>query len=91
MDRQVYPVPFDLNELKEGDNTNLNDFNADGTTGDDGDVQIAIQVTDPDETGTTIAKASAPVTIKLITSGTTGTIGTAGGTVVGTTRKRCTM
>ena len=40
MDRQVYPVPFDLNELKEGDNTNLNDFNADGVNGDDGDVKI---------------------------------------------------
>ena len=85
LDRQVYPVPFDKEELMEGDNTVLNDFNADGTSDDDGDVKIAIQVTDPDETGTTIAKATAPVTIKLITSGTTETIGTAGGTTVGTT------
>ena len=33
LDRQVYPVPFDKEELKEGDNTVLNDFNADGTSG----------------------------------------------------------
>jgi len=80
LDRQVYPVPFDNNELKEGDNTNLDDKNADGVTGDDGDLTITIAVTDPDETGTTIAKSTAPGTIKFITSGTTGTLGTFGGT-----------
>ena len=58
LDRQVYPVPFDNNELKEGDNTNLDDFNADGTTGDDGDVTVWVQVTDPDYTDDQMKNAS---------------------------------
>jgi len=80
MDRQVYPVPFTYEELKEGDNTVLNDYAADGSTNPVGTVTITIAVTDPDETGTTIAKSTAPGTIKLITSGTTDTYGTFGGT-----------
>ncbi|SVA77731.1 uncharacterized protein METZ01_LOCUS130585, partial [marine metagenome] len=83
MDRQVYPVPFDTNELKTGDNVAFSDWDGTGTT-QDGDVTVTIAVTDPDETGTTIAKSTAPVTIKLITSGTTVTVGTAGGTTTGT-------
>jgi len=83
MDRQVYPVPFDTNELKTGANVAFADWDGTGAT-QDGDVTVTIAVTDPDETGTTIAKSSAPVTIKLITSGTTVTVGTAGGTVTGT-------
>jgi len=83
MDRQVYPVPFDTNELKTGANVAFADWDGSGAT-QDGDVTVTIAVTDPDETGTTIAKSSAPVTIKLITSGTTVTVGTAGGTVTGT-------
>ena len=91
LDRQVYPVPFDKEELKEGDNTVLNDFNGDGVVDDDGDVTITISVTDPDETGTTIAKSTAPGTIKFITSGTTGTLGTFGGTnaAAATTANQC--
>ena len=79
LDRQVYPVPFDNNELKEGDNTNLDDFNADGTTGDDGDVTVWVQVTDPDFTDDQLKAASAPGTVNLITSGTTTAIYTFGG------------
>ena len=79
LDRQVYPVPFDNNELKEGDNTNLDDFNGDGTTGDDGDVTVWIQVSDPDFTDDQLKAASAPGTVNLITSGTTTEIYTFGG------------
>ena len=79
LDRQVYPVPFDNNELKEGDNTNLDDFNGDGTTGDDGDVTVWVQVTDPDFTDDQLKAASAPGTVNLITSGTTTAIYTFGG------------
>ena len=81
LDRQVYPVPFDNNELKEGDNTNLDDFNGDGTTGDDGDVTVWVQVTDPDFTDDQLKAASAPGTVNLITSGTTTAIYTFGGNV----------
>ena len=63
------------------------DWDGTGAT-QDGDVTVTIAVTDPDETGTTIAKATAPVTIKLITSGTTVTVGTAGGTVAGNRSSR---
>jgi len=40
LDRQIYPVPFDANELNDGANSALNDWNGDGTADDDGDVTV---------------------------------------------------
>ncbi len=78
LDRQVYPVPFDNNELKDGSNSNLDDFNGDGTTGDDGDVTVWVQVTDSDFTDDQLKATTAPGTVNLITSGTTTAIYTFG-------------
>ena len=80
LDRQVYPVPFDANELKEGDNTNLSDYNGDGTGSDDGDVTVLVRVTDPDTTDTSLSASGGLVTIKLITGTDSDTIYTAGDT-----------
>ena len=79
LDRQVYPVPFDDNELKTGANANLSDFNGDSTTGDDGDVTVWVQVTDDDFTDDELKADTAPGTVNLITSGTTTAIYTFGG------------
>ena len=68
LDRQVYPVPFDKEELKEGDATVLNDFNADGTADDDGDVTVWVYVTDTDFTDDEMKATTAPGVCKLGTT-----------------------
>ena len=78
LDRQVYPVPFTENELKEGDNTNLQYYSGDGST-TAGTVTVWVQVTDPDFTDDQLKATTAPGTVNLITSGTTTAIYTFGG------------
>jgi len=82
LDRQVYPVPFDANELKQGDFTANCDFNGETATCDDGDVTVWVYVTDGDFTDDELkvgASETSPGTINLITSGTTTAIYTFGG------------
>ena len=79
LDRQVYPVPFDANELKQGDFTANCDFNGETATCDDGDVTVWVYVEDGDFTDDELSATSAPGTINLITSGTTTAIYTFGG------------
>ena len=65
--------------MKEGDNTNLDDFNGDGTTGDDGDVTIWVQVTDGDNTDDQLMSTTGNLgNVSLITDGTTTEIYTFG-------------
>ena len=79
LDRQVYPVPFDAEELKEGDATVYS-----SSTLADGDVTVWVTVTDPDFTDDQLnvgSGATAPGTVTLITGTDSDGIYTFGGLI----------